>query len=390
MLRAPHTDPPLAGIRGARVLTPEGLAPASFAVDETLLHRAASSDAFLDAGDLLVLPGIVDIHGDAFERALRPRAGVRVPHATALTDVDAQLLANGITTAYHGVTISWEGGLRGLAVAEQMLHALQERGVRWGADHRFHLRLEARFVEGWAVTSRWIEAGHVHFLSINDHWPQLAAKLDDPVHLARYAERAECDVQTFVQRVEAASQTVPEAPGLAQLVAQARRAGLSVASHDDPDAAQRRRLSLWGCNVAEFPLSEDAAREARVAGDLIVFGAPNVLRGGSHVGAPRAEDMVRKGLCDVLTSDYYYPSPLLAAFDLARREVLSFPEAWSMVSHHAATAVGLTDRGRLETGQRADFLLVDDAVPGQPRVVASVVAGALRFALRAFESGTPR
>lgn len=61
-----------------------------------------------------------------------------------------------------------------------------------------------------------------------------------------------------------------------------------------------------------------------------------------------------------------------------------------MVSHHAATAVGLTDRGRLETGQRADFLLVDDAVPGQPRVVASVVAGALRFALRAFESGTLR
>lgn len=145
------------------------------------------------------------------------------------------------------------------------------------------------------------------------------------MHLARYAERAECDVKTFVQRVEAASQTVPEAPGLAQLVAQARRAGLSVASHDDTDATQRRQLSLWGCNVAEFPLSEDAAREARVAGDLIVFGAPNVLRGGSHVGAPRAEDMVRKGLCDVLTSDYYYPSPLLAAFDLARREVLSFP-----------------------------------------------------------------
>jgi alpha-D-ribose 1-methylphosphonate 5-triphosphate diphosphatase len=44
----------------------------------------------------------------------------------------------------------------------------------------------------------------------------------------------------------------------------------------------------------------------------------------------------------------------------------------------------------LETGQRADFVLVDDAVPGQPRVVASVVAGALRFALRAFETGTLR
>ena len=66
------------------MLTPEGLAPASFAVDETLLHGAASSDAFLDAGDLLVLPGIVDIHGDAFERALRPRA-VSYTHLTLPT-----------------------------------------------------------------------------------------------------------------------------------------------------------------------------------------------------------------------------------------------------------------------------------------------------------------
>ncbi|MDX1729628.1 MAG: alpha-D-ribose 1-methylphosphonate 5-triphosphate diphosphatase, partial [Aurantimonas coralicida] len=31
----------------------------------------------LDAEGLLVLPGIVDIHGDAFERQIMPRPGVR-------------------------------------------------------------------------------------------------------------------------------------------------------------------------------------------------------------------------------------------------------------------------------------------------------------------------
>ncbi|VTU41187.1 Alpha-D-ribose 1-methylphosphonate 5-triphosphate diphosphatase [Variovorax sp. PBS-H4] len=390
MLRETHSTPPLAGIQGTRVLTPSGVAPASFKVDRTLLQQAAPSDVFLDAGDLLVLPGIVDIHGDAFERSIRPRPGVQMPYATALKDVDIQLLGNGITTAYHGVTISWEGGLRSVPVAQQMLQTLQDRRTELGADHRVHLRLEARFTQGWGVAHQWIEAGRIQFFSVNDHWPQLAAKLEDPVQLARFAERAECDVRTFVQRVEAAAEIPPMALGMEQLVSAARRAGLSVASHDDPDAEQRRRLSLLGCNVSEFPLSEGAARESRASGDLIVFGAPNVLRGGSHVGAPGAEDMIRKGLCDVLTSDYYYPSPFLAAFELARREVLPLAQAWSMVSLNAAAAVGLTDRGRLKAGHRADLLLVDDAAPGAPRILASVVGGRLRYAAHGFESRARR
>ncbi len=67
-----------------------------------------------DATGLLVLPGIVDIHGDAFERQLQPRPGVDFPADIALADTESQLLANGITTAFHGVTLSWEPGLRSL------------------------------------------------------------------------------------------------------------------------------------------------------------------------------------------------------------------------------------------------------------------------------------
>ena len=62
-----------------------------------------------------MLPGIVDIHGDAFERQMQPRPGVGFPPDVALHDTEAQLLANGITTAFHGVTLSWEPGLRSAA-----------------------------------------------------------------------------------------------------------------------------------------------------------------------------------------------------------------------------------------------------------------------------------
>ena len=47
--------------------------------------------AELDACGLLVLPGIVDIHGDAFERQLQPRPGVGFAADIALHDTETQL-----------------------------------------------------------------------------------------------------------------------------------------------------------------------------------------------------------------------------------------------------------------------------------------------------------
>ena len=84
----------------------------------------------------------------------------------------------------------------------------------------------------------------------------------------------------------------------------------------------RQAFRAQGVGIAEFPVNEETAREAAAAGDFIVFGAPNVVRGGSHTGWTKASDMIAKGLCSVLASDYYYPAPLLAAFRLAADGVL--------------------------------------------------------------------
>ena len=45
----------------------------------------------LDAAGLLVLPGIVDIHGDAFERQMMPRPGVDFALDIALFESEAQV-----------------------------------------------------------------------------------------------------------------------------------------------------------------------------------------------------------------------------------------------------------------------------------------------------------
>jgi alpha-D-ribose 1-methylphosphonate 5-triphosphate diphosphatase len=348
-------------------------------------NEAGAHGAVLDAGKLLVLPGIIDLHGDAFERAVMPRPGVTFPYDNALHDVDRQLLSNGITTEFHGVTLSWEGGLRGEPYAEQMFDALARMKARLGARHHVHLRFETHHVDGVDIAQRWIEAGLVQFLALNDHLPSMAKRLGNDRKLLQYADRAECDLDTFQARIRKAMASADEIPAaMLRLAATACAAGLQVASHDDPDGATRAYYHGLGARVGEFPLTVEAARVARGLEDFIVFGAPNVVRGRSHTNAPNATEMIQSGLCDVLTSDYYYPAPLIATMRLVQEGVLPLDQAWNLVSRNPARAAGLMNRGELIAGSQADAILVDDSQPGLPRVCAAIVGGVLRYTDRDF------
>jgi alpha-D-ribose 1-methylphosphonate 5-triphosphate diphosphatase len=164
---------------------------------------------------------------------------------------------------------------------------------------------------------------------------------------------------------------------IARLAGVARCANVRMLSHDDASPAMRKAFRAQGVGIAEFPVNEETAREASEAGDFIVFGAPNVVRGGSHTGWTKASDMIAKGLCSILASDYYYPAQILAAFRLAADGVLPLAEARNLISAAPARAAGLSDRGILAQGQRADIILVEDDVPMRPRIVAVIAAGRL-------------
>ena len=82
--------------------------------------------------------------------------------------------------------------------------------------------------------------------------------------------------------------------------------------------------------------------------------------------------MAEAGLCTVLTSDYFYPAMLQAAFTLAGRGVLDLPRAWALIAANPARVAGLADRGEIAPGKRADLMVVD---PATPRVVATIVGG---------------
>ena len=82
--------------------------------------------------------------------------------------------------------------------------------------------------------------------------------------------------------------------------------------------------------------------------------------GGSHNGAISAEEAIRRGQCQILASDYYYPAPLQAALALVRKGALNMEDAWNLVSGSPARAAGLDDRGSLAPGKRADIILLPE------------------------------
>jgi len=332
----------------------------------------------VDASGLKVLPGIVDLHGDAFERQIMPRPGVDFPIDVALADSDRQAISNGITTVFHATTWSWEPGLRSGDNARELLEAIETLRPRLSADTRFHLRQETYNLDAEAEIAQWLSDGRIDLFAFNDHMNSVVASAARPRKRAQMVERcgiSNAEFDSLVERVVSRAHDVPAS--IARLAQAAREADVKMLSHDDESPAMRRAFRAQGVGIAEFPVNEETAREAAEAGDAIVFGAPNVVRGGSHTGWTKAADMIAKGFCSVLASDYYYPAQLLAAFRLDADGVLPLAQAWDLISAAPARAAGLSDRGILTKGYRADIVLVDDKIPLRPRIVAVIAAGRL-------------
>lgn len=365
-------------IEGGEALLEGRLARADVALAGGLVAaRAAPGAARFDAAGLLVLPGLVDLHGDAHERQMQPRPGIGIPPALAMRDTAAQLLAAGITTAFLGVTLSWEPGLRGIEAWRATLAAVEAARPGAGVDLRIHCRFEADNLDALEEVLADIAAGRVHLLAYNDHTPGIVRRIADPAQAAKYAARAGVPAAEFVALAQRAWSRRAEVPAAqARLAQAAARAAIPMLSHDDATPEVRAAFRALGARICEFPMSEAVAKAARAAGEPVVMGAPNVVRGGSHMGWSAAAPLAERGLVTVLASDYVWPAMAEAAFVLAGRGALDLAAAWALVSAHPAEAGGLRDRGRIATGLRGDLVVVD---PATRAPVATFAGGRLAW-----------
>jgi alpha-D-ribose 1-methylphosphonate 5-triphosphate diphosphatase len=364
-------------LEGAEVLGPEGVHRDGLSIEGGLIAENASGRC-VDLSGYLVLPGIVDLHGDGFERHLAPRRGAMKELADGLIATEAELAANGITTAVLAQFVSWEGGLRGLDFADQVFGALRDTAPQVLTDMRPQARFETHMLDLYDRLPHLLAEWRVAYVVFNDHLPHdRLAQGKQPPRMVGQALKAGRSPEAHFEmlcKLHAQGAQVPAA--LDRLCARLAAAGVVMGSHDDATAGAREGWHARGVHIAEFPETLEAAEAAKARGDKVIVGAPNVVRGGSHKGNVSAIDLIALGLADAIASDYHYPSPRRAALMLEKTGLRSLAEAWHLVSAGPAEVLGLSDRGVLSPGRRADLVILD---PLTGRVGATMVRGRFSY-----------
>jgi alpha-D-ribose 1-methylphosphonate 5-triphosphate diphosphatase len=330
------------------------------------------------AGDLL-LPGLIELHTDNLEKQLEPRPGVFWPAPVAsVVAHDTQMTAAGITTVLDAVSLGeyHDGPKRAkmMALSIEAIGRARAGGVL-RADHFLHLRCEYPDPKVLEMLAPHLCDEHLRLVSLMDHTPGQRQFTDLAAYRTYYSKHAWTD-QEFetLARDLRAQQAACAAANRERILAWCARASIPVASHDDTRPEHVDAAAREGVAICEFPTTLAAARRAREKSMAIVMGAPNVVRDGSHSGNVAALDLAAEGLLDILSSDYVPASLLHAAFRLHQELEIPLPDAVATVSRNPARAVGLTDRGEIAPGLRADLIRVR-RVEGLPVVLETLCAG---------------
>jgi alpha-D-ribose 1-methylphosphonate 5-triphosphate diphosphatase len=376
---------PKLALQGATVLTPDGwLESATVLIEDgkfVSVDQASKPSSYVavDVTGLQLLPGIVDIHGDAFERKICPRPGVSLPLAMALVENDLALLSAGITTFFYSITDSFEPGLRSREMARQLIHRISAPKNELRVDSRVHIRHEQANVSEFDELCDWLETRKVTLLSLNNHLPPA----NDDATLQRYINGLQRRLKLSPTEIRAMIDVAypQQEKGLAQfedLVRRCHRLGIPVASHDDETEADVAKSRERGVAIAEFPASVFLAEQSRAYGAAVLMGAPNLVRGGSHVGYMSVAEAAQAQVLDCLCSDYHYPSLFHAPFLLTEKELMPFEQAWKCVSEYPAKAAKIgQQKGKVAPGWDADFLLLTPNNPLPSAIRAVYISGQL-------------
>lgn len=323
--------------------------------------------ATLDLGGVAVLPGLIDPHTHAVW------AGDR------LADFEARVAG----AAYEQILLAG-GGIRStvrataaasmeelIALAKARVEALLRSGattVEVKSGYGFAISAEIAMLEAIAVLAAESQARIVATLLI--HLPPVEA-----AERPRYVEQVCAELIPEVARrglasavdvfVEREAWQVAEAE---QMFARAKKHGLAVKLHSD----QFHSIGGVELGVRVGALSVDhleAAGEAQIQAIAASDSIATILPGVSlHLGIPAAAGrrLIDAGAAVAVGTDLNPgSSPLFssaAALALAvRMNGLTAQEAIVAGTSNAACALGVSDRGRLEAGCLADFVVLHDS-----------------------------
>ncbi|WP_026758824.1 alpha-D-ribose 1-methylphosphonate 5-triphosphate diphosphatase [Sediminimonas qiaohouensis] len=371
-------------LANATLVLPDATATGAVCLRDGLIHDidtgvAMPSGALDMQGDML-LPGLIELHTDNLERHIAPRPGVNWPHASAIVAHDAELSSVGITTVFDAMRVGsvvsnsrTNYGKYARQLATELMDLRARDALR--ISHYLHLRAEVCSETLLEELAEFTADDRVGIVSLMDHTPG-ERQFRDLDKLKTYVcgkhGLSEDEFADHVASQRSLRQRLGDAHE-AGAVAAARRLGAALASHDDTTAAQVATSAGHGATIAEFPTTQEAAAASHERAIAVMMGAPNLIRGGSHSGNVAAADLAEAGLIDIMSSDYV-PSALLSAAVVLGDLWDDMARGIATVTDAPARATGLSDRGRIAPGLRADLIRVA-RIDGTPVLRGTWVRG---------------
>ncbi len=333
-----------------------------------IIEGTAGKDA-VNANGLTAVPGMIDLHGDMIEREILPRPKAMFPIDLALHEVDKRLAASGVTTAFACVSFAWhrKTDLRTAERACEIINIIHETRSSLLTDHHVHARFEITNPEAVPMLKELLMQDKVHLISIMDHTPGQGQYRD----IERYIQfsiqwNQEQMGDHFTEeearkRIEEAQNRPKCWEAVHDIAALSKAYNVTLASHDDDSPEKVAMLDDLGIKLSEFPVTKEAALEAKNRGFHVAMGAPNAFRGVSTTeGNLSASEAIQEKLVDVLATDYHPSSLLHASFAMAQRGILPLIDAVKLVSTNPADSLGMHNRGSIEVGKSADLALVSE------------------------------
>jgi len=360
-------------LTNARIVLADEVVTGSVAIRNGVIAdvSANATRAGEDLGGDYLIPGLVELHTDHLEGHYMPRPKVRWNPLAAVLAHDAQVATAGITTVLDALRMGLDEDSEMTPPDMRKLADAIEEGVRndrLRADHFIHLRCEVSAPDCLESFALFDGDDRIRLVSLMDHAPGQRQFVNLETYAYYYQRRLKLSDREFeafcARRIGESERYGPKARAAISAACQAR--GIVLASHDDATAGHVAEAVEQGIRVAEFPTTREAAEASRAAGLGVLMGAPNVVRGGSHSGNVSARSLAEEGLLDILSSDYIPFSLIQSAFFLSEVvDGISLPQTVAMVTKNPAEAVGLSDRGLIEAGRRADLVRVrvDEHIP---------------------------
>ena len=362
----------MTAIKNGKIITPDEIIENRVLLIEgdriqDISDDARSAETIIDARGSYILPGLIDVHSDRMEQFIQPRPSSQMDFSFALKICEREMISAGITTIYHSIALYNDdyfnvSRLRTKENTQKITNLIAENQSRAGLiRHRVHLRIEIDNLSAFDIAKNVISQSKVHLISFKDHTPGQGQYRDLNVYFKTVSEIGTFKMENMTAQSLAEhhnNKSTLSLEQLKELAAFAREKNIATASHDDTVDKFDINREI-GVSISEFPISMEAAKNAKEFGFSTVVGAPNILRGDSHCGNLSGAHAILEDAADIICSDYYPAAILHSIFQMHTKHGIPLEQMVNRATLNPAAALGIQDDyGSIEPGKKADLLFV--------------------------------